>query len=209
MGQAEALLRAEVQALKRQRILTAAARLFHDLGYRGATLDAVAERLHVTKPFIYSYYDNKSALLAAICRQAIAHSLAAVDGAIASQGSATERLERVARGLSHVVFEHGISVALYFREQKNLAPAAATEMTEMRAALDTKLRALLRAGVASGEFQVGDIGLGALAIGGMISWMFLWYQPGGRLSEAEIADRMAEMVLRSVGAAPLARHQAA
>ena len=46
-------LKTEVQEFKRLRILEEARELFFSQGYEATTLDAIAERLHVTKPFIY------------------------------------------------------------------------------------------------------------------------------------------------------------
>ena len=56
----------------------------------------------------------------------------------------------------------------------------------------------LEEGVAAGVFEIEDVRLTALAIGGMISWAFTWYNPQGRLSTAEICRRMAGLVLRMV-----------
>lgn len=45
-------IRDEVATLKRTRIIAAAIKLFYERGYENSTLDAVVERLGVTKPFI-------------------------------------------------------------------------------------------------------------------------------------------------------------
>ena len=44
--------------------------------------------------------------------------------------------------------------------------------------------------------------MAALAIGGMVSWAYVWYRPSGRLSLPEIADGMSALVLSMVGATP-------
>ena len=54
----------EIAALKRERIIGAAVELFYERGYENTTLEAVAERLGVTKPFIYSHFGSKAELLA-------------------------------------------------------------------------------------------------------------------------------------------------
>ena len=72
----------EVSALKRQRILEEASRLFFEKGYSGSTLEALAGRLEVTKPFIYSYYASKADLLSAICETGITLSLVELEKAL-------------------------------------------------------------------------------------------------------------------------------
>jgi tetracycline repressor-like protein len=59
---------------------------------------------------------------------------------------------------------------------------------------------LLAEGVASGDFDVKDVNLAALAIGGMISWAYTWHRPEGRLALDDMCERMAELALQMVGA---------
>ena len=54
--------------------------------------------------------------------------------------------------------------------------------------------------MAAGEFVVEDVQLTSLAIGGIVSWSYVWYRPGGRLSPTETADRVAGLVLAIVQA---------
>jgi AcrR family transcriptional regulator len=49
-------IREAVTRLKRERILATAVELFHKNGLNNTTLEAVAERMNVTKPFIYSHF---------------------------------------------------------------------------------------------------------------------------------------------------------
>ena len=79
-------------ALKRARALNAAVDLFYEYGYDKTTLDAVAERLGVTKPFIYLHFSSKVDLLADICTRGLSASLEAVDGVKSIEVSPTERL---------------------------------------------------------------------------------------------------------------------
>jgi AcrR family transcriptional regulator len=61
----------------RQRILTAAYRLFYKKGFTRVSVDAIADAAHVTKRSIYYYFDSKDALVSAVLdnQQARAHAL--------------------------------------------------------------------------------------------------------------------------------------
>jgi AcrR family transcriptional regulator len=59
-------LRQRQKADREQRILTAAAELFREVGYEGAKMEAIAERAGVSPGTIYNYYQNKGDLLVAI-----------------------------------------------------------------------------------------------------------------------------------------------
>ncbi len=65
----------EVAALKRKRILTAAAKLIAKRGYHGTTIDAIAEKFGATKPFVYYHFDSKADLLIEICQRGTVRAL--------------------------------------------------------------------------------------------------------------------------------------
>jgi len=193
-------IRDEVAALKRARIIAAAVELFYENGYERTTLDAVAERLGVTKPFIYAHFSSKTELLAEICSRGIAVSIEALDSVLPLQMSATEQLRLIGERFVSAVLGSQMHIAIFSREEKNLAVADLDRINEMRRMFDSKLTALLRAGIETGEFDVSDAHLAALAIGGMVSWAYVWYRPTGPLSLQAVAAEMSSLILRMVKA---------
>ncbi len=193
-------MRDEILAYKRERILEEAVKLFYARGFNGTTLDDIAAELGVTKPFIYTHFRSKVDLLAALCKPTIEMSLAAVQQASAMPGTVTERLFHAVTAFTKVVLQRQANIAIYFREEKNLSKAALDEINELRRRFDRVLSALLEEGVAAGEFNVPDVRLAALAIGGMISWAYTWHRPSGRLTLDEMGPDMARLALRMVGA---------
>ena len=77
----------------------------------------------------------------------------------------------------------------------------------MRRAFDHRLVAILQDGVGAGEFQVEDVHLTALAIGGIVGWSQVWYRPAGRLTREEASDGVASLVLAMVRAKAPSRRQ--
>ena len=193
-------MREEILAYKRERILEEAVKLFYERGFTGTTLDDIATELGVTKPFIYTHFRGKVELLAALCKPTIELSLEAVTSAAALPGTPTERLRKAVAGFTTVVLHRQPNIAIYFREEKNLAPEALAEINTLRKQFDRVLSGLIAQGVAAGEFDLQDPSLAALALGGMISWAYTWYRPAGRLTIEDTAERMAELALRMAGA---------
>ena len=173
--------------------------MFYANGFTATTLDDIAAALGVTKPFIYTHFRSKTDLLAAICTPTIELSLAAVANAASGPGSPTQRLYRAVIDFTKVVLQRQANIAIFFREEKQLAPEALAEITVLRKRFDRTLSKLLGEGVAAGEFEVVDIGLAALAIGGMISWAYTWHRPNGRLPLDELCARMSELALQMAG----------
>jgi TetR/AcrR family transcriptional regulator, cholesterol catabolism regulator len=205
-------IRDEVAALKRERTITAAVELFYERGYENTTLDSVAERLGVTKPFIYAHFSSKSELLAEICSRGIASALQAMDSVLALDLPRTGKLAEFGRRFVTAVLESQKHIAIFAREEKNLLPQDFARISNMRRDFDHKLAALLEEGNKSGEFRIADPRLAALAIGGMVSWTYVWYRPKGRLALPDLAEEMSRLLLTMVGAqhvaAPAAKTRA-
>ena len=188
-------IRDEVAVLKRERTITAAVELFYERGYENTTLDAVAERLGVTKPFIYAHFSSKTELLAEICSRGIASALEAMDSVLALDRPPTGKLAELGRRFVTAVLGSQKHIAIFAREEKNLLPADFARISKMRRDFDHKLSALLAEGVAAGEFRIADPRLAALAIGGMVSWAYVWYRPNGRLALPDLANEMSRLLL--------------
>jgi TetR/AcrR family transcriptional regulator, cholesterol catabolism regulator len=193
-------IRDEVAALKRARIVEVAADLFYRNGYDNTTLEAVGESLGVTKPFIYAHFKSKTELLAQICSRAIESSSEVIDQAVALDVSATEKLETLAKGFVKAVLVNQKFIAIFNREEKALAKADLEEINKKRRKFDAQLTALLREGKTRGEFSIGDEHVAALSIGGMVSWAYVWFRTGGRMSVDEVSQEMSALILNLVNA---------
>lgn len=197
-------LKNEVAAYKRRRIVEEASHLFFAHGYEATTLDAVAEQLHVTKPFIYSYYRNKGELLSEICHMGIQLSLTALEEALAIDGSATEKLKMVVERVARIIIENQKYISVYQREEKSLDPEDARRIRELRHRFDQKLSELLETGRKRGEFEFEDSSRTAIWISGLLSWIANWYHDGGRWSATEVVMDAISVTMRIVQKRPKA-----
>lgn len=200
-------MRDAVMRLKRERIVAAAVDLFYRQGYARTTLEQVAESIQVTKPFIYQYFKSKNELLAEICGRAIQFSHEALNRALEQQGTPSARLKAIAHDFMLTVLNHQANAVIYSREEKELAPGDRDAINALRRKFDHRLVALLEEGVASGEFQVEDVHLTALAVGGIVGWSQVWFRTGGRLSREEASERVSALVLAMVNAKPPSRRR--
>src|SRR5689334_6552345 len=85
-------MRAELELFKRERILKEMTELFQERGFREVTLDALAERLKVTKPFIYQFFDSKQELVATVYERGAQELVASIDGYLNNDAPAAKRL---------------------------------------------------------------------------------------------------------------------
>lgn len=191
----------EVAGVKRERIIMEAANLFFERGYMQTTVDAIAERVGATKPFIYSHFKSKIDLLVAICERSNQDVLVVARKVSAQHLDATEQLAAFVREFIDVVLAQHHYVTIYFREQIHLPAVDAKRIANIRKQIDKKLQEILTKGKNEGVFQFDDLAMCSLVIAGMLSYAFAWYREGGRLSHEQIREHMLVYVLRVVNAA--------
>ncbi|MEB0011227.1 TetR/AcrR family transcriptional regulator [Glaciimonas sp. Gout2] len=193
-------IRDAVSRLKRERIISVAVELFYHNGFNNTTLEAVAEKINVTKPFIYSHFKSKNDLLAEICSRGIRASLEVLNQIVATGHSPTEKVRSLVHDFTLAVLENQEAIAIYMREQKHLSKMDSEVIEEMRREFDRKLCALLEDGIATGEFTVPDVRITSLAVGGIVSWSCVWFRPHGRLKQVETAEHVSDLVLAMIQA---------
>ncbi len=142
-------------------------------------------------------------MLAEICAYGISSSQEAITSVKNLEAAPYEKLELFAHRFVTAVLEGRKQIAIFTREEKNLLPADLEKINAMRREFDRDLINLLREGMKSGEFEINDPHLVSLAIGGMVSWAYVWYRESGRLSRDELAGSMTRLILNMVVAKPI------
>lgn len=194
-------LKSEFVAFKTNRIVEVASHLFYERGYSSCTLDNVADTLGVTKPFLYSYFRNKEAILAAICELGISEALAALEQTLAAkQANHREMLAEVVRKVGQIVIDRQEYVVVYQREMKHLSAADAQRILRLRHSFDHQIGELIREGIRAGEFREDVDPFVAVWIGGLISWIPTWYSPKGKRSADDVVEYLVQAALRLAGA---------
>jgi AcrR family transcriptional regulator len=191
-------LKVEIAAYKRRLILEEACHLFFNQGYTTTTLDQVSERLNVTKPFIYSYYRNKGEILSEICQRGITLALDVQAEALAAKGTPTVRMKLLVERTAKIIIENQEFIVVYQREEKNLAPADARRIRDLRHRFDQNVAQLLEEGKRAGEFDIVDPAMTAVWIGGLLSWISLWYNPEGQRTPSDVIRHALDTVDRIV-----------
>jgi AcrR family transcriptional regulator len=194
-----ATLRDDIFAIKRERILKEAVALFHENGYLPTNVEAIAQRLEATKPFVYYHFKSKIDLLSEICERVMREALEVTEAAAEADVPPLDKLVEFVRNFTDVVLNRHEYVAIYFREHLNLPPDVDASVTAMRKKIDYRLRDILREGKQSGVFHFANLAVASQIVAGMISYTFAWYDESIQLSKSSIRQQMTEHVLQSVG----------
>jgi AcrR family transcriptional regulator len=79
------------EEIKRRKILETAVIAFGDIGYRGATIRGIAERIGVASGTLYTYFPNKEELFRAAIEQGWGDLLGEIDRIMLGPGNASQR----------------------------------------------------------------------------------------------------------------------
>ena len=163
-------LKDEITAIKRRRILDEACQQFYDKGYENTSIDAIAEGIGVTKPFIYARFDGKINLLAELCEVGAQAAVEASNHAVSMNASRTVQLMELIENFAKSQIENRAEVAVFFRETKNLPEDTTQRIQAMQTEFHRDLCSILEGGVESGEFVIDDTSITAAAIGGLVKY---------------------------------------
>ncbi len=178
-------------------ILRAAARVFRRSGFAAAGMREIAAEADLSPGNLYHYFQGKDEILFFCQEQALERLLAALDDSRSRGGRSAEQLRRVIR--DHVIcvldeFEGSVA----HLEVEALPTDLRQSITSRRDRYERGLRAMVSLGVRQGEFAPCDAKLVTRAILGALNWTVRWYRPDGSRSASEIADGMADYLVRGL-----------
>lgn len=170
---------------KKQAILDAAAEVFMRLGFASTSLDDISEQYGATKGIIYYHFRSKTNLFFAVLERAMELTRAAIEPEAHGEGSARERLARMASAHTHLIMEHlaylrvsGLGAQLHISgrtsesERKKMR-----EITAMRDKNEQLYIQVLDEGIANGEFRTVNSRISVKPLLGALNWTSRWYRP--------------------------------
>jgi AcrR family transcriptional regulator len=176
--------------------------LFQERGFHGVSIDALAEKLNVTKPFIYTYFQNKHAVLEELYDRAIVVLLEGLEEVFKTPGLPEEQLTRLVQHYVRQNVQNRALTAVFLNEERNLNAQALEKFRVAQRDFDRQLRAVIQRGIDNGAFVVEDATVAAMSIDGMVRWVHRWYQPEGRISVDDLCIQMSHLALNLLGYGP-------
>jgi AcrR family transcriptional regulator len=191
--QASARVRQRNEA-RRLEILRAAARVFRRRGVAAAGMREIAEEAGLSPGNLYHYFSGKDEILLFCQERTIERMLASVQSA---HGTAAERLRTVLRAHVHSMLDETEGATAHL-DVEALPERMRVPMIEKRDAYERAVRAIVAAGVKSREFARCDAALVTRAMLGAVNWTARWYRPEGASSVDEIAEGLAEYLVKGL-----------
>ena len=182
-----------------QQIIDAAAQVFREKGYDGATLRDIAKEAGLLPGSLYYHIRSKEELLRLIVEQPIRDLHAHLEEIVASEAAPAQKL---AQALAAQLRAFDTHYPYLFVHLHNLLQVDTMhpDMQKRAKRYEAFWQQILTQGVKIGEFPLDvDVKVTAFAIIGMCNWMHRWYRQDGRLSIEEIIQQFSRLVLAGLG----------
>jgi len=188
-------------AAREDQVRAAALRLFKEKGYHATSMRDIANAVGINKGSLYSYIRSKEDLLIPVFERAMGVLLEQMEQISADVSLVpTERLRRAIHAHVTAVADNLDVLTVYLSEWRQLGAESLTTVRLQRERYASLFQDILQDGLKSGEFRPMDARIVMLGMIGMCNYLFRWYRPDGRLTPAEVADELIEMVMRGVRA---------
>ena len=184
---------------KREAVLQTAAQLFLEKSYGRTSLNDVAERLHITKPALYHYFQNKEEILLECYRLGTAMIGEILDDIASHCGTGLEKVEAFIYSYANVMTVN-FGRCVMRLDEGDLSPEAFAEVRGYKRKIDRQLRSFIQDGVEDGSIAPCDPKIAAFSIAGALNWICVWYEPDGPLGPEEIATQFARTLTQGLSA---------
>lgn len=175
----------------RQRILLSARKLVAEGGFRIAQIAAVAADAGLSTGSIYRYFPSKAELFVEVLGEAVRHEIGILRAVVRAQGSAGERLRGAVESFARRAFEGPFLAYAFIAEPAD--PRVDAERIRARREIGKVFKAVLREGIASGEFPAQDPDVAAACIVGAFTEALI-----GPIGPARSGDRHREEVIDTI-----------
>jgi AcrR family transcriptional regulator len=185
----------ELHQRRTEQIITTSAQLIQEKGFHSTTLEEVAEKLDLTKAALYYYVEDKEDLLFRIYLQSLELTLASTEAIVQSEQPPVAKVRALIDNQVRLITSRPELLTVYFNEKAHLSAEHYEAVTNLERQIVQRMVEVLRDGMAVGALQDMDPTVAAFTVLGASSWVYRWYQPGGRLSVDEVSNILQRVLL--------------
>ena len=189
-------------------VIAAAAKVFAQRGYHGATTQDIADVLGMRQASLYYYFESKDAALEAVCAAGVEDYAERAQAILRGPGRAADKVAKL-------VFQHlapmkeRLDFTLVFLGERRFLPSPARKrIRAIERRYERIIERVIQQGVDAGEFRADlDARMATLALLGLGNSAAAWYgkEPGASLER--ITSNYVDLLVRAFrkGAAPSLR----
>ncbi|MGX1853009.1 TetR/AcrR family transcriptional regulator [Streptomyces sp. NBC_01456] len=182
-----------------QRLLATATRLFAEQGYDRTSVQEIVDAAGVTKGALYHYFGSKDDLLHEVYGRVLRLQQERLDHFADADAPVETRLRDAAADVVVTTIENLDDTKIFFRSMHQLGPEKDKQVRAERRRYHERFRALVEEGQRTGVFAA-DIPADLVVDYhfGSVHHLGTWYREDGPLSPQQVADHLAELLLRAL-----------
>lgn len=184
--------------MTRENILEAAAQVFRQKGFHGASMQDIAEAVNLQKASLYHHVSSKQEILLALLDRALELLLERISAISNQPVPPDEKLQRMIRAYLQILAENTDLSAVLLFEHRSLERKQHARHVPNRDKFEALWRGVLAEGVTSKLFKCDDPALTTRAILGIMNWTITWYHPNGDMTINQIADQYSNLLLNGL-----------
>lgn len=181
----------------KDRILRTAAELFATRGYHATGVAELGRAAGIQRGALYYHIRSKEELLFELCKRHIEDAVVFGEEVLSSPADPPDKLRQLIHRHLRMIVEHQSEIIVTFREMHSLTGERAVYLHDLRDRYEAVVRAILQEGFERGCFRSAD-GIVVNGLLGLISYAYLWFNPHGRLSPDDIAERFSDLALHGL-----------
>ena len=199
--------RSASQRRRAPQIIDAAARVFAERGFHGATTQDIADVLGIRQASLYYYFSSKEAALELVCLKGVEGFFEAAKMIAARPERARKRLISLIESHLSPLIDRADFVKVFLNERQHLPRESRRRIGRWSRGLERIFEDVIKEGVAKGEFRADlDIRLATLAILGMCNAASSW-QRKENIDVNDIAEEFARLMTDGMGKRPTVRRR--
>lgn len=184
--------------MTRDDILEAAAQVFRQKGFHGASMQDIAKAVSLQKASLYHHVSSKQEILLALLDRALELLLERISAISIQEIPTDKKLREMIRAYLQILTENTDLSAVLLFEHRSLERKQHARHVPNRDKFEALWRSVLEEGVAARLFKCEDPALSTRAILGIMNWTLTWYRPNGSLGIDEIADHYSNLLLHGL-----------
>ena len=181
-------------------ICRAAARVFYEKGYDGASMQDIAKAVNLTKAGLYHHVGSKDRLLFEIMNYGMDILDEMVLQKVAPIADPREKLRQTIIGhIDLIVRARDLEITVILHENRSLRGALRKKLNARKKGYIRFLEGLIaQVQEQAGAKPIVSPRLAAFALLGIINWLYQWYRPEGAVKQNELAPTYADFFFRGL-----------
>lgn len=190
-----ARIRTAKDVSRKEVILKAAAALFHEKGYKAASMRDLAELVGVEAASLYNHIRSKTELLHDICFNVANVFWEHISKVESSDARPIEKLETLLRFHIRQMVENFQEVYISDREWRYLTDPYLSNFQSQRRNYRKRFTAIVEQGIASGEINKIDASTAVLIVLHAVSGIESWHRSTHKVSGEELEENMITILI--------------